>query len=109
MTTLLLIVLISQILLYQRVEWLVKQFEPQRESVGDEENDEIVTDGGSSVPPRDNKGRFTTKESGGSNILLIILAAITGYLFGLETGIIDPFAGALIAIAVVSFFQSTKG
>jgi len=111
-SSLLLLVLISQVLLYQRVEWMVHQLEEDErseEQESDEETEEVLTDGGSDMPPRDSKGRFTTRDSGGSNVFLLLLAAVTGYLFGAETGMIDPFAGALLAIAIVSLFQAREG
>lgn len=118
-TVLLLIVLISQILLYQRVEWIVNQLESEKDdnhdnSVAKHETDteaeKAFTDGGSSnLPPRDGKGRFTTRNSGGSNLFLLVLAAVTGYLIGGETGAIDPIAAALIAVALIAFLQSKDG
>ena len=116
-TVLLLIVLISQILLYQRVEWIMYIVEqnheadkPAVEPDTDAETEEARTDGGSSdLPPRDSKGRFTTSASGSSNVFLLLLAALTGYLFGVETNIIDPIAAALIAVALIALFQSKNG
>ena len=118
-TILLLIILISQVLVYQRIEWIVNQLESAEqgevnnetpEDETDHEKDEMVADGGSSnTPPRDSKGRFTTGDSGRSNIFLIILAAITGYLIGAETGVINPYAAALIAIALLALIQSDSG
>lgn len=115
---LLLAILISQVLLYQRVDWVVDQIEPrdisetdqQTEDETDTESEEALTDGGSSnLPPRDNEGRFTTRDSGGSNVFLLILAAITGYLVGSETGVIDPVAAGLLAVALIAVFQSQSG
>lgn len=118
-TILLLIILISQVLVYQRIEWIVNQLESAKQDEvnnetpkdeADHEKDEMVTDGGSSnTQPRDSKGRFTTSDSGRSNVFLIILAAITGYLVGAETGVIDPYAAALIAIALLALIQSDSG
>ena len=117
-TVLLLVVLISQLLLYQRVEWIVNQIESERGDTADKqvetntnaETEEILTDGGSpNTPPRDDKGRFTTRDSGGSNVFLLILAAATGYFIGAETGAIDPVAAALISVALIAFVQSTDG
>lgn len=121
-TVLLLMLLISQVLLYQRVEWIVNQLEPEEpeedenldKPVGETETDaetgEALTDGGSSnTPPRDSKGRFTTRDSGGSNVFLIVLAAVTGYLIGGQTDVIDPIAGALIAVALIAFLQAKDG
>ena len=111
---LLLVVLISQILLYQRVEWIVGQFEPRADNrpdnsanKTDNEAEEVLTDGGSSdLPPRDDEGRFTTRNTGGSNVFLLVLAAVTGYLFGSETGVIDPVGAALIGVALIAFLQA---
>lgn len=119
--SLLLLVVLSQILLYQRVEWLLKQVESEedggdRESTEEQnqepetETEEVLTDGGSSdLPPRDSKGRFTTKESGGSNLFVIVVAAAIGYVVATESGAINPIAGALIAVSVISFLQAMDG
>lgn len=110
-TFLLLILLISQILLYQRIEWIVGHLEErvEAEQEEDEEFDDAITDGGSdSLPPRDSEGRFTTKDSGGSNLLLLFLAGLAGYVIGNQTAVIDPIAAALIAIALVSLFQAME-
>jgi len=110
---LLLLVLISQVLLYQRVDWIVSQLEEDdggKDHEDASETNKVLTDGGASdLPPRDSQGRFTTKDRGGTNIFLLLLAAITGYIIGGETGLMDPVAGAFIAIAVVSVFQMIEG
>jgi hypothetical protein len=115
---LLLAILISQVLLYQRVDWIVDHLESrnidetddQTNDETDTETEEVLTDGGSAnLPPRDNEGKFTTRDSGGSNVFLLILAALTGYLVGTETGVIDPIAAGLLAVALIAFIQSRSG
>lgn len=112
-TFLLFSVLVSQVFLYQRVAWLVEQIEGQDGSEEASESDdsgELLTDGGdSNLPPRDNKGRFTTDDSGGSNLLLLFLAGAAGYVIGGQSTTIDPIAGALIGITAVSVLQALSG
>jgi hypothetical protein len=110
---LLVVVIITQIMLYQRVDWIIKQIESPRKGADggieenlEAENDKLQTDGG--MPPRDSKGRFTSKSSGGSNVLLIVMAAIAGYLFGGESGAIEPLGAALIFVAIVALLQSRE-
>jgi hypothetical protein len=112
-TFLLLSVLVSQVFLYQRVAWIVEQLEEQgytEETSESDEGDELLTDGGdSNLPSRDSKGRFTTDDSGGSNLLLILLAGTAGYVVGGQSTAIDPIAGALIGIMTVSILQAVAG
>ena len=107
---LLLTVMISQIMLYQRVEWIVKQLErdvePDKESGDMSNSEDTMTDGGWRDQPRDDKGRFTTKESGGTNLFILILAGVLGYTVGTEIEAISPIVGVLIAIAIVAFLQT---
>jgi len=110
MVILLLTVMISQVMLYQRVEWIIKQLEAEIESSSkskDEEGSEdTMADGGWREQPRDNKGRFTTEKSGGTNLFILILAGLLGYTAGTEIEAISPVVGVLIAIAIVAFLQS---
>ena len=112
-TFLLLSVLISQVFLYQRVAWVVESLENQdrsEETSEADESEELLADGGdSNLPPRDRKGRFTTDDSGGSNLLLLVLAGAAGYVIGGQSTAIDPIAGALIGITVVSILQAVAG
>lgn len=106
------IIFMTQIKLYQKVTWTVDQLEPVEEEFeeeGDvdtqEENLQKMADGGR--PPRDSKGRFKAKDSGGSNVLLIIMAGMTGYLIASQSSSFDPLAGALLGIAVIAFLQAS--
>lgn len=72
---------------------------------GEDSEDDLRTDGGSSsLPPRDRKGRFVSRsKSGGSGVLLFILAALAGYIYGQQFGSTEALVGALIGIAVAGF------
>ena len=80
-SVLIVFVLISQVVVYRKVAWIVYQIEPSERT--DDEEGSVVTDG-SGLPPRDSKGRFKSSSGGGSNIILLLLGAIGGYIVGVE-------------------------
>jgi hypothetical protein len=94
-TALLVIVLMTQVLLYQHIDDVLGEIEskytdndPHQEST--DESDEVLPDGGSrDLPPRDSKGRFTTRDSGGANLCLILLGAVAGYVIAAESGVVN--------------------
>jgi hypothetical protein len=112
MVGLLFLIAMIQVMMYQRVRWVVDTLESidsydaagearenQQEESDEDEN--LRADGGSSLPPRDSEGKFTSKSQGGSNLIIVLLAAGAGYAFGSQYGPQEAAAGALICAGFV--------
>jgi hypothetical protein len=68
----------------------------------DQDLEDVRTDGGSDLPPRDSQGRFKSK-SGGPDLLMLMLAALAGFTAGSQFGDTEAFIGALLAIALITY------
>ena len=101
-------------IMYPRVRWIVDTLEADSPPATDHEpktgkqeqsdvDETIKTDGGNDLPPRDSKGKFTSKSQGGSNLLILALAAGAGYAFGSQYGPQEAIAGALFCAGAVLF------
>lgn len=105
-------IFMSQIMMFQRISWIVSRLESEglpeedKEAAVQEEQPAKMTDGGRSNQPRDSKGRFKAKDSGSSNLLLIAMAGMTGYLIASQSSSFDPITGALLGIGVITFLQA---
>lgn len=69
---------------------------------GEQDSKKIRTDGGSDLPPRDSKGRFTS-ESSGPDLLMVLLAALAGFTAGSQFGETEALIGAFLGIAVITY------
>lgn len=68
----------------------------------DQDPEDVRTDGGSDLPPRDSQGRFKSK-SGGPDLLMLLLAALAGFTAGSQFGDTEALIGALLAIALITY------
>lgn len=96
------IVTLLMVLLMIEVYRTVKMRELLRGLEDDRDEQRVETDGGS-LPPRDQEGKFVSKEErGGSNLLLFVLAALAGYTYGSQFGSTEAMIGLFTGIALVA-------
>jgi len=105
LSTIGIILLMSHVLLHKQIremKWRNQTNELPSERSFEDTPKEKMTDGGSvRNQPRDSKGRFKSKNSGGSDLLLLILGGAGGAVVGTEFLEIDPLVGAILGILLI--------
>ncbi|WP_440772701.1 hypothetical protein [Natronorubrum sp. DTA28] len=99
------ILLMSHVTLQKQIHEMKWEIQTNKSAAGESFGDgpkEKMTDGGSTRSrPRDSKGRFKSKDSGGSDLLLLILGGIGGAIIATEFMGVDPLVGAILGILLV--------
>lgn len=117
-SSLLIFILVSHILLHQRIEQLSERIESvsdtdqpdQSVAPQEAESEEVVTDGGDSdLQSRDSSEKFTSRSAGGGTSYIILLTAtgIGALLLG-QNFDLNPLVGFLIGISVFSLLWSRR-
>jgi len=81
---------------------LLQIYQIRARRVDRQDSEEVRTDGGSDLPPRDSQGRFTS-ESSGPDLLMVLLAALAGFTAGSQFGETEALIGAFLGIAVITY------